>query len=63
MHSLLESFRGAGSDERAIGWLRDRAAAPLAEFRRLFAQEFSRLELRAKPYCVARQPSHTGLVA
>jgi hypothetical protein len=48
MHSLLEAVKGAASDERAIGWLRDRAAAPLAEFRRLFAQEFSRLELRAK---------------
>jgi hypothetical protein len=48
MHSLLEAVKGAASDERAIGWLRDRAAAPLVEFRRLFAQEFSRLELRAK---------------
>ena len=34
--------------ERAISSLRDRSGAPLVEVRRLFAQEFSRLELGAK---------------
>jgi hypothetical protein len=48
MHSLLEPGKGAASVERAIGSLRDRTGAPLVEFRRLFAEEFSRLELRAK---------------
>jgi hypothetical protein len=48
MHSLLEPAKGVASDERAIGWLRDRTGAPLVEFRRRFAREFSRLELRAK---------------
>jgi hypothetical protein len=48
MHSLLESGKGAASDERAIGSLGDRTGALLAEFRRLFTQEFSRLEFPAK---------------
>jgi hypothetical protein len=48
MYSLLEPAKGAASYERAIGSLRDRTGALLVEFRRLFAQEFSRLELRAK---------------
>jgi hypothetical protein len=52
MHSLLDPGKEAASHERAIGSLRDRAGALLVEFRRLFAPELSRLELRAKvrPY-------------
>lgn len=38
-----EAFRREG----AVNWLRDRIGAPLAEVRRLYAQEFSRLELGA----------------
>ena len=48
MHSLLEPGKELASHERAIGFLRDRTGAPLVEVRRLFAQEFSRLELGAK---------------
>lgn len=48
MHSLLEPGKELAGHERAIGLLRDRTGAPLAEVRRLFAQEFSRLELGAK---------------
>jgi hypothetical protein len=48
MHSLLEPGKRAASDERAISWLRDRIGAPLVEFQRLVAEDFSRLELRAK---------------
>lgn len=47
MHSLLELGKKAAGHERAIGSLRDRTGATLAEARRLFAQEFSRLQLRA----------------
>lgn len=39
-----EAFR----HDRAIGSLRERTGAPLAEVRRLFEREFSRLELGAK---------------
>jgi hypothetical protein len=47
MHSLLELGKKAAGRERAIGSLRERTVATLAEARRLFAQEFSRLQLRA----------------
>jgi Protein of unknown function (DUF3562) len=48
MSSLLERGKEAVRHERAINSLRDRTGAPLMEVRRLFAQEFSRLELGAK---------------
>ena len=48
MNSLLERGKEAARHERAISTLRDRTGAPLVEVRRLFAQEFSRLELGAK---------------
>lgn len=47
MHSLLEFGKKAAGHERAIGSLRERSGATSVEARRLFAQEFSRLELRA----------------
>jgi len=47
MHSLLEFGKKAAGHERAIGSLRERTDATLVEAGRLFAQEFSRLELRA----------------
>jgi hypothetical protein len=43
----LERGKEAVRHERAISSLRDRSGAPLVEVRRLFAQEFSRLELGA----------------
>ena len=48
MSSLPERGKEAVRQERAISSLRDRTGAPLVEVRRLFAQEFSRLELGAK---------------
>ena len=48
MSSLLEPGKEAVRHERAISSLRDRTDAPLEKVRRLFAQEFSRLELGAK---------------
>ena len=48
MSSPLERGKEAVRHERAIKSLRDRTGAPLLEVRRLFAQEFSRLELGAK---------------
>ena len=48
MNSLLERGKEAARHERAISRLHDRTGAPLVEVRRLFAQEFSRLELGAK---------------
>ncbi len=48
MNSLLERGKEAARHERAISRLHDRTGAPLTEVRRLFAQEFSRLELGAK---------------
>lgn len=52
MNIRFESDQEAARHERAIGWLRDRTGEPLAEVRRLFAREFSRLEVGAKirPY-------------
>src|SRR5579872_1143641 len=47
MHSLLEFGKKAAGHERAIGSLRERTDATWVEARRLFAQEFSRPELRA----------------
>lgn len=47
MSSPLELGKEAVRYERVISWLRDRTGAPLLEVRRLFAQEFSRLELGA----------------
>lgn len=47
MDSLLERAREAPGHEHAIGRLRDRTGAPLAEVRRLFAEEFARLEFGA----------------
>jgi len=48
MCSLSDSDKEAVRHESAISSLRNRTGAPLAEGRSLFAQEFSRLELRAK---------------
>jgi hypothetical protein len=48
MSSLLERGKEAVRQERAISSVRDHTGAPLVEVRRLFAQEFSRLELGAK---------------
>lgn len=48
MSSLFEPGKEAVRHERAISSLRDRTDAPLEKVRRLFAQEFSRLELGAK---------------
>ena len=48
MHSLPDPGKEAARHERAIGLLSDRTGAPLADVRRLFAQEFSRLESGAK---------------
>ena len=48
MHSVLEPGKEAASHARAIGSLRDRTGAPLAEVQRLFAHEFSRLQLDAR---------------
>ena len=48
MSSLLERNKETVRHERVISSLRNRTGAPLVEVRRLFAQEFSRLELRAK---------------
>ena len=48
MKSLFEAGQEAASHERAMNSLCDRTGASPAEVRRLFAQEFSRLELGAK---------------
>lgn len=48
MKLLLEAGREAARHERAMSSLSDRTGAPLVEVQRLFAQEFSRLELGAK---------------
>jgi Protein of unknown function (DUF3562) len=48
MESLFESGQEAARHERAMNSLCDRTGASPAEVRRLFAQEFSRLELGAK---------------
>jgi hypothetical protein len=48
MSSLFDSDKEAVRHESVISSLRNRTGAPLAEVRSLFAQEFSRLELRAK---------------
>jgi hypothetical protein len=48
MSSLFEADKDAVRHERAMSSLSDRTGAPLAEVRRLFAQELSRLELGAK---------------
>lgn len=48
MKSLPEAGEEAAGHERAMSSLCDRTGAPLAEVRRLFAQEFSRLELGAR---------------
>jgi hypothetical protein len=48
MSSLFEADKASVRHERAMSSLSDRTGAPLAEVRRLFAQEFSRLELGAK---------------
>jgi len=48
MNLRFESDQEAARQERAIGWLRDRTGEPLTEVRRLFAREFSRLEVGAK---------------
>lgn len=50
MSSPLELGKEAVRHERAANWLRDRLRASLAEVRRLYAQEFSRLE----PGAIAR---------
>ena len=48
MKSLFEPSKEVARHERAISSLHVRTGAPLVEVRRLFAQEFSRLELDAK---------------
>jgi Protein of unknown function (DUF3562) len=48
MSSLLEVTKEVVRRERAMSSLCDRTGTPLAEVRRLFAQEFSRPELGAK---------------
>ena len=48
MKSLFEAGQEAARHERAMSSLCDRTGAPPTEVRRLFAQEFSRLELGAK---------------
>jgi Protein of unknown function (DUF3562) len=48
MKSLFEPGEEVARHERAISSLHVRTGAPLVEVRRLFAQEFSRLELGAK---------------
>jgi hypothetical protein len=48
MNLRIESDQDAARHERAIGWLRERTGAPLADVRRLFAREFLRLEVGAK---------------
>lgn len=48
MKSLFENAQEAARHERAMSSLCDRTGAPLAEVQRLFAQEFSRLELGAR---------------
>lgn len=48
MSSLFDSDKEAVRRESAISSLHNRTGTPLAEVRSLFAQEFSRLELRAK---------------
>jgi hypothetical protein len=48
MSALSERDQEAVRHECAVRWLHDRTGAALPEVRRLFAQEFSRLELRAK---------------
>jgi hypothetical protein len=48
MSALSERDKEAVRHERAIRSLHDRTGAPLPEVRRLFAHEFSRLELGAK---------------
>jgi len=48
MQSSPDSGKEAASHERAIGSLSARTGTPLADVRRLFAQEFSRLEISAK---------------
>jgi hypothetical protein len=48
MGELSERDREAVRHERVIRSIRERSGAPLAEVRRLFAREFSRLALGAK---------------
>lgn len=48
MKSLFEPGKDEARHERAISSLHVRTGAPLVEVRRLFAQEFSRLEVGAK---------------
>jgi len=47
MKSIAEAREAAGC-ERAMSALCERSGAPPAEVRRMFAQEFSRLELGAR---------------
>jgi Protein of unknown function (DUF3562) len=47
MKSPFEASEQAAGHERTMSSLCDRTGAPLAEVQRLFAQEFSRLELGA----------------
>jgi hypothetical protein len=48
MKSLSAAGHDAARHERAMSSLCERTGAPPADVRRLFAQEFSRLELGAK---------------
>jgi Protein of unknown function (DUF3562) len=48
MQSLFEAGQEAARHERAMSSLCDRTGAPPAEVRRMFTQEFSRLELGAR---------------
>ena len=48
MSSLIEAGKEGVRHERAVSSVSERTGAPPGEVRRLFAQEFSRLELDAK---------------
>ena len=48
MFSSFDASKEAAGNERAMSLLSDRTGAPLTEVQALFAQEFSRLELRAR---------------
>lgn len=64
VHSLLDPGKEAASHERAFGSLRQRIDAPLAQARRLFAREVSRLELGAKvrPYLLVVTVSNVSAI-
>ena len=64
MQSLFEADQEAARHERAMSSLCRRTGAPLAEVQRLFAQEFSRLELGAtiRSYLAVRAASNVRAI-